>query len=800
MNSDYLDDDIKIKSLLLRYLTFWPIILVSVIFFIILSYTYLRYADYQYSTTARIEIIDKAQDSEMALPTAMTIFNRSMINLDNEIGVLKSFKLNRLVGSSIKSNVAYFTEGKIKSTRNHSSEFFFDYDIEFIQNTDSITSFFAYHISLDNKNSKMLIEVYDKDDNKIDSYNFNDFNTKSSENNLPFILQINQISYYEDEIEDNLNKIIEISAFENSVNNLIKNLEIIPSSPDSDQLTLSMVSSNKEYANEYINTLISFFDQDGILDRQLEYQRTMDFVDTRAVFLLKELEQIEIQKQNYKEKNNLSNVISDTQASISQKFTYDSELFIAQSQKDLLSLLSEELAENEFNLLPVDIGLENNNINTLINQYNISVNERNKFLQTGAGLNNPFIVNLDNQIKTFYSNILKSIDAYNISLNKKIQNIMQKEEEFENVFKGIPEKEKILRSIERKLEIKESLYILLLQKREEAAINNAVVKPSIKIIDNSISKPNPVSPNRNLILLLGFSFGIILPIIIISTYFYFDNKIHTKTQLSDLLKRKIPIISEIPFVDDISLLFKIMDKNSRNILSESIRMIVANLNFMSVNKDQKKYNNRILVTSSIKGEGKTLVSINFAASLSHKYKKVLLIGADLRNPQLHKFLNISKSEKGLSDYIYRDDLNWKDLLIKNENLDILISGTIPPNPTQLLSSDVFSKFLDEVSDLYDFVVIDSAPCLLVSDTFEISNYIGSTLYLVRANHTDRNLTSFISEIFESNKLKNINIIFNSVGSSGKYGYKYGYQYGYQYGYKYGYNYGYGYGYGNEENS
>ena len=157
-------------------------------------------------------------------------------------------------------------------------------------------------------------------------------------------------------------------------------------------------------------------------------------------------------------------------------------------------------------------------------------------------------------------------------------------------------------------------------------------------------------------------------------------------------------------------------------------MLIANLNFVLFNK--KNLNNVILVTSSIKGEGKTIVSVNTASLISAKFNKVILIGADLRNPQIHKFLDVDKSTKGLSDYIYKDDLEWKKLILKRNNLDILLSGTIPPNPTSLLSSDKFANLINEIKSEYDYVIIDSAPCLLVSDTFEISKYVDTTLYIV----------------------------------------------------------------------
>ena len=203
------------------------------------------------------------------------------------------------------------------------------------------------------------------------------------------------------------------------------------------------------------------------------------------------------------------------------------------------------------------------------------------------------------------------------------------------------------------------------------------------------------------------------------------------------------------------------------------------------------------MTSSIKGEGKTLVSVNTASVLSHRSNKVLLIGADLRNPQIHKFINLDKEKKGLSDYIYLDGEKWEDLLIKHDNFDIILSGTIPPNPTELLGSEKFKNFIDNVKNIYDYVVIDSAPCLLVSDTFQISKFVDLSLYVIRSNFSELKLCDYISELKESDKLKNICIVLNGVGNSATYGYRYGYQYGYVYNYKYGYNYGYGYGYGED---
>ena len=263
------------------------------------------------------------------------------------------------------------------------------------------------------------------------------------------------------------------------------------------------------------------------------------------------------------------------------------------------------------------------------------------------------------------------------------------------------------------------------------------------------------------------------------------------------LRKDIPVILEIPYVgkDHSEVLSNSL--KSRGPLSESIRMLISNLGFTFLDK---KYGSKvILFTSSIKGEGKTLVSINTANILSSQNKKVLLIGADLRNPQIHKFLGVEKDLKGISDLIHKNDFeNFEKYLLNYDKLDILLSGTIPPNPTELLGSEHLKSFIDNLRSSYDYIIVDSAPCLLVSDTFKISNSVDSIVYLIRSNHTEYRICNFINEIKDKNRFKNLNIVLNAVGNSASYGYKYGYQYGYKYGYKYGYNYGYGYGYSSDD--
>ena len=280
-----------------------------------------------------------------------------------------------------------------------------------------------------------------------------------------------------------------------------------------------------------------------------------------------------------------------------------------------------------------------------------------------------------------------------------------------------------------------------------------------------------------------------------------DNKVHNKDELIKLINPDIPVIGEIPFLKEEDITYD-TKSNSRSVLSESIRMLLSNLRFTTLKPDLKN-NKVILFTSSIKGEGKTLASVNTALGISNdlnKNQKVILLGTDLRNPQVHKSFGVEKSKKGISEIIYNNDHgNYKNYINKFGNLDVLFSGAIPPNPTAMLGGDIFKNLLKILKSDYDFVIsIDSAPCLLVSDTFQFIEMADSVVYLFRSNFTDSKIIDYINEIYSSKGITNLNLVLNAVGNSASYGYKYGYQYGYRYGYKYAYNYGYGYGYGSDE--
>ena len=472
------------------------------------------------------------------------------------------------------------------------------------------------------------------------------------------------------------------------------------------------------------------FDKDGIEDRKLGYRRTIEFVNTREKILRDELSIIESEKIQYKKTNEISSLEVATQSNMSLQNMYDSQLFELESQY-LILLLKNFILENPKNILPLEIGIDNSTINELISNYNLILDERDKLLSS-AGKNNYYLKTLEKKLQDIYISIETAIDNYEQSVNSSIANIKIKEEEFSDKYRSIPENEKILRSINRELEIKEALYLLLLQKKEEAQINLAVVKPSIKIIDYGKSSKFPVTPDKKIILLSSFLIGLLIPYSILYFYFKTDNKFHNKNDLQKSLNSSLPILGEIPLDKTNSNSF--ISENSRSHFAESLRILYSNLKkltkLLSENKKNSKNGKVILVTSSIKGEGKTTISVNLAKLLSNRSEsKVLLVGTDLRNPQIHKFIGIDKNSSGLSNYIYQNDISFDDLIIRKDKLDIIISGPIPPNPSELIASENFEDFISKVKSIYDYVIIDTAPVMLVSDTLEISKF-SDLIYLL----------------------------------------------------------------------
>ena len=436
-----------------------------------------------------------------------------------------------------------------------------------------------------------------------------------------------------------------------------------------------------------------------------------------------------------------------------------------------------------------DSPINNSKINFLITDFNTIILER-KNLIISAGLNNPSVIQLDRAIQDNRSNIISTVSNYLTQLKQTKKQLTLQSKKLNQDVSNLPEKEKILRAIERNQIIKESLYLFLLQKREEAEVSFAVTEPTIKVIEYALSSDNPISPKKQITYLAALLIGILIPFGSIYLILLFNTKIQLKQEI-DELNIGASVIGEIPFIDDEdSRLFQ--NPKDRNILAESFRILSSNINYLLPQNTGTTDAKVILSTSSVKGEGKSFVALNISLALSSLDKKVLLIGADLRNPQLHKYLGIDKSAQGLTSYLHNTNFEWKSAIInKFDNLPdhhTLLTGIIPPNATQLLANGNFEKIISQAKKDYDYIVIDTAPTLLVTDTLLISDYADAILYICRSNFTEKEILNYPKELIKDGKIKNVGLVINSVGVNARYHYGYTYKYGYSY------NYGYGYGY------
>lgn len=762
------------------YLRYWHYFLISVVVcFFVVKY-YLNHKVSLYESTAMIKIIDESKNSFVLQNTPATLFGKNKVNLENEIEVIKSYRILEQVCKNLNLNNQYYNVGYLNN-------------IEIWKNRPFTIEWLDNSVTMDDKSISFEIEIA-KGGYKIVNPSSGAtskvyaFNTVQYTNGIPFKLSL--------QVGTNLNtlnerKFLIVHATVRSVvSSLAASLNISNVNKVSDILIISLVGANRDKSEVILNEIIKQFDIDGLNDRRLVSQRTINFVNDRFKSLERQLDSVETDKATYKRNNELTFINSDASSATSDKTNATNDVFKVETQIALAKVLDQTIkADKKLNLLPANIGLTSVGINQLISEFNASVLERER-LSVSGGVNNPGIQFLNNKLAILKANTIESIKAYQHELEVSLAKNDYIKKTSTDKFSAIPNNEKVLRGIERQQTIKETLYLLLLQKREEAAINLAITSSSIKVVEYASTGSGPVSPKRGTYFLVSVLIGLLIPFSIIYIGFLLDDKLHTKDDVLKLTRNKI-ILSEVPHIDNE---VRLTGVNDRSILGESFRILRTNLTYIfPLQKEQ--FAQTIMITSTIKGEGKTFTALNLSISFSIMNKKVLLIGADMRNPQLHNYLKIKKAQKGLQDYLHDVSVDWHSIVNKNylDNpyLDIILSGVIPPNPAELLSNGRLERLIAEAKKEYDFIIVDTPPTLLVTDTLVISHLVDTTLYVVRADFTPKKILEFSVNLSDKGKLRNMAYVINNVGSNYK-----GYG-NYGYNYKYNYAYGYGYGYDND---
>lgn len=570
-----------------------------------------------------------------------------------------------------------------------------------------------------------------------------------------------------------------------------KSMTIEPTSKTTSVAVISLKNSSLRRGQDFINKLLEMYNINTNNDKNEIAQKTAEFIDERIGIISKELGSTEESLETFKRNAGITDLTSEAQIALTGNAEYEKKRVENQTQINLVEDLRRYMRGNEYEVLPGNIGLQDAGLVAQIDRYNEMLVERKRLLRTSTE-NNPTIINLDTSIRAMKMNVDVTLDRTLQGLLITKADLDREASRFSRRINEAPGQERQFVSIARQQEIKSGLYLLLLQKREENAITLAATANNAKIIDDAIADEIPVSPKGKMIYLVALVLGVGIPVGVIYLINLTKFRIEGRSDVEKLTS--IPIVGDIPLTDEKQGAIAVFE-NQNNLMSETFRNIRTNLQFMLEN-DKKV----ILVTSTVSGEGKSFISANLAISLSLLGKKVIIVGLDIRKPGLNKVFNIPRKEVGITQYLANPEKNLMDLVQLSDvskNLYILPGGTVPPNPTELLARDGLDKAIETFKKSFDYVILDTAPVGMVTDTLLIGRVADLSVYVCRADYTHKNEYTLINELAENNKLPKLCTVINGLDlKRRKYGYYYGYgKYGKYYGY--GKRYGYGYGYGEQ---
>ena len=786
------EEQVNIQELLFRYLIHWPWFVVSIIICIACAWGYLRLTTPIYNISATVLIKDEKKGGGASMSSdlekmGLEGFISSSSNVDNEIEVLRSKSLAREVVNNLGLFVTYMDEDEFPSKElYHTSPVLVSLTH---QEADKLPGRMEINMILQ-PTGALGVQItvgekeYRKQFDKLPAV------FPTDEGTVAFFANNDTLSAVRPE---NITKERHITAFINrpfSVSKgYVNSLSIAPTSKTTSVVVISLENTNTRRGRDYINKLLEMYNINANNDKNEVAQKTAEFIDERIGIISKELGSTEQDLENFKRSAGITDLNSEAQIALTGNAEYEKKRVENQTQINLVMDLQRYMKGNEYEVLPSNIGLQDAASAGAIDRYNQMLVERKRLLRTSTE-NNPTIINLDTSIRAMRTNVQATLDATLKGLQITKEDLAREASRYSRRINDAPTQERQFVSIARQQEIKSGLYLMLLQKREENAITLAATANNVKIIDEALADDNPISPKKTIVYLVALVLGVGLPVGVIYLIGLTKFKIEGRADVEKLTS--LPVVGDIPLADEKTGSIAVFE-NQNNLMSETFRNVRTNLQFMLENGK-----NVILVTSTISGEGKSFISANLAISLSLLGKKVVIVGLDIRKPGLNKVFNIPKKEHGITQYLTNTTANLMDFVQPsdiNKNLFILPGGTVPPNPTELLARGGLEKAIETLKANFDYVILDTAPVGMVTDTLLIGRVADLSVYVCRADYTHKAEFTLINELAENNKLPNLCIAVNGLDlNSRKYGYYYGYgKYGKYYGY--GKRYGYGYGYG-----
>ncbi|KKO91177.1 tyrosine protein kinase [Sphingobacterium sp. Ag1] len=761
---DKQEEEINLRQLFEQYLYYWKWFVLSLILALAGAIVYLRYAQKSYSTTAKILLKDEksAAAGELAgiaeLTSSMGFGGTRTAFVTDQIEVLSSRRLMRKVVDKHHLNVIYSSKGSIRT-----SEVLED-DMPFVVqpqgNQDSIR--INMRIVLKKGTNLDITDLYsgDRIETTFDKV------VRLGKSSVVFRRGNNKNS----------------SATEYIINVIPKdwavdlNLAAINIKPNKELqsyiVNFSMMSTLERKAALVLNSLIEVYNADLTNDKLRMTRATSDFINKRLMIISKDLSGADEEAAEFKSANSMVDMATEAGVFLSTASDNDKKVLEYRTQLQLVDHMNDYLKNQEVGkLLPSNIGLQDASIGSSIEAYNKLVLERDDLLKS-ASEQNPTVIAMNENIAESDKNIRQSLINYQRVTKLALNSIERKSNEIKGRISSIPSQEQGFKKISRQQKIVESLYLLLLQKREESEVKAAATPDNLKIIDAAYGNGTPVSPKRPIVILGAILLGFLIPFIALYLKFLLDNKIHSRKDIEEIVK--IPVLGEIPTAED-----TIVHLNDRSSLAEAFRILRTNMNFM-FGADKKEASKVIFVTSTISGEGKSFVTTNLAQILSMSGKKVLLIGADIRSPKVLDYLGLSHLQHtnvGITQFLINPDMDVDNIIIKkpgNYDFDVVYSGYIAPNPAELLMNGHFDDVIKYAREHYDYILVDTAPVSLVTDTLLIAHNADLTLYVSRVNYLDKRLLQVPRELYFDGKLNNLAAVVNDVDFARGYGYGYGY--------------------------
>lgn len=563
------------------------------------------------------------------------------------------------------------------------------------------------------------------------------------------------------------------------------NLSVSQNDEKSNIITLTFKDVSTQRAEDVLNTLIAVYNENWVKDKNQIAVSTSMFINDRLGVIEGELGNVDNDISSYKSEHLLPDVQVAASMYMAQANEANASIKELNNQAYMARYIRNYLTDetNRFRLLPASSGIENSNISTQISEYNNQLMERNS-LVSHSSVKNPLVKEMDASLQALRSALVTSIDNQLVALNAQIKSQQNYSGQVTSQIASNPNQAKYLLSVERQQKVKESLYLYLLQKREENELSQAFTAYNTRIITMPGGSMIPTAPVKKNILLMAFALGLLVPVVVI---FMMENMNTVVRGRKDLEHLTIPFVGEIPLSFRKKKKFSrqpqekecvvAVKEKSRNVINEAFRVVRTNLEFMQ-DKESESY--VIMLTSANPDSGKTFISFNLAASLGIKGKRVLVIDLDLRKGSLSQYAGSPK--KGISDYLAGDVKDIKEIIVRpseDARLEIIPVGTIPPNPTELLFSERLNQSIAKLRKEYDYIFIDCPPVEIVADATIISQLVDMTLFIIRAGRLDRSMLPEIERFYTDKKYKNMSLILNGTdGGSGRYGYKYGYKYGY----------------------